>query len=210
MSMIGMSELIILIVIGVLLWLLIRAIQRRSRPSDRTNAVAAPTPLVEVDQEAQEQTIPLPLRTAPQSTSHVNIELQPEERRLNVATEVVRVPRGVTIKVSRSRTVEHSVAVDWRHEIGAEVGFQQFVTAAIRGEIERRLGRTYQQTETTAYEVELNGKISEQYKLTWVDVLLTGVSEVVDGGSVRRLPFEFRDRSELEITSISKTKPAAG
>ena len=146
----GVPELVVLIAIGLVIRLLIRAIRRRGRGSFVSNVPAQPA--------SQEQSTPELPGPAVESASRVSVELLPEERRLSVATEVVRAPRGVIIKVSRSRTVEHSVAVSWRREIGTEIGFQQFIKASIREELERRLGRTYQETETIAYEVELNGR----------------------------------------------------
>ena len=135
-------------------------------------------------------------------SSNIELEFRPERKRIQVASETVGVPSGVTIKVKRSRTVEHTVAIDWRASGNFEAGLQAIISASIRGEIERSLGRTYQETETTEYEVELNGQNASHYNLVWTDIWLTGDSSVKEGKHINKLPFEFRERSELEVSPL--------
>jgi hypothetical protein len=146
---------------------------------------------------------------APASLSQekVTVHLNPELERVQVATEELNVPLGVTVKVKRSRTVEHTVDVTWRLSGGGnvEAGLRQIVTASVRGEIERVKGCAYQQSETVEYEVELSGDRSDRYKLIWTDVWRKGTVQFQQGGTTQVSPFRFRERAELEVISIETT-----
>ncbi|MFC1825536.1 hypothetical protein ACFL9T_22725 [Thermodesulfobacteriota bacterium] len=145
-------------------------------------------------------------KPAPQAPaqSSIAVHLQPETEKEEGATEEISIPPGVTIKVKRSRTVEHTVNVNWSIAGGGSIdmGVRQIISASIRGEIEQTQGRTYQQTETIEYEVELNGEKSDRYELIWTDVWRKGVAEVQHGGQTRILPFQFRERAELHVTPL--------
>jgi hypothetical protein len=129
------------------------------------------------------------------------VHLQPEKKRRQAAIEVVNVPVGVAIKVKRSRKVEHIVEVEWRKstEADIELGLKGIVSASILGEIEQAQGRSYQQSETMEYEINLNGEKNNRYKLIWVDTLLVGVIEIHQDHITHLLPFQFREGTELEV-----------
>jgi hypothetical protein len=139
------------------------------------------------------------LETANQTKPEVH--LQPERKRRQAAIEVVNVPAGVAITVKRSRKIEHIVEIEWRKstEADIELGLKGIVSATILGEIEQAQGRSYQQSETIEYEVNLNGEKNNRYKLVWVDTLLVGVTEVHQGQITHLLPFQFREGTELEV-----------
>ena len=131
----------------------------------------------------------------------VAIHLEAEPERAHILSEAVSVPPGVTIKVKRSRTIEHSVDVNWRVSGGGSIdtGFKLVLSASIRGEIEKEQGRAYQESETIEYEVALNGEKSTRYKLNWTDVWRKGVAEYREGGETHLVPFRFREWAELEV-----------
>jgi hypothetical protein len=134
----------------------------------------------------------------------IEIHLEAESERAHILSEEVSVPPGVTIKVKRSRTIEHSVDVNWRASGGGSInaGFKPLLSASIRGEIEKVQGRAYQESETIEYEVALNGEKSTRYKLNWTDVWRRGVAEYRDGGVTHVVPFRFREWAELEVLPV--------
>lgn len=144
--------------------------------------------------------MPLPQEAAPS----VEIHLEGEPERAHILSEEVSVPPGVTIKVKRSRTIEHSVDVNWRASGGGSIdaGFKPLLSASIRGEIEKEQGRAYQESETIEYEVALNGEKSTRYKLNWTDVWRRGVAEYREGGATHLVPFRFREWAELEVLPV--------
>jgi hypothetical protein len=141
-----------------------------------------------------------PQETAPS----IEIHLEAEPERAHILSEEVSVPPGVTIKVKRSRTIEHSVDVNWRASGGGSIdaGFRPLLSASIRGEIEKEQGRAYQESETIEYEVALNGEQSTRYQLNWKDVWRKGVAEYREGGATHLVPFRFREWAELEVLPI--------
>ena len=88
-----------------------------------------------------------------QSTRAV-IHFKPEVQKVKAAIEEVNVPNGVTITVKRSRTFEHTLDIEQSELKGAgvKVGFEEILGLSIRGEIEKRRGRGYHQSETVEYE----------------------------------------------------------
>jgi hypothetical protein len=130
------------------------------------------------------------------------VQLIADVEKTQATTEEVRVPSGVTIKVQRSRTVEHSIVIEWRGGIEVHAGLEQVLSVSIRGEIERKEGRTYQQSETRGYEIDLSGDRSNQYRLIWTDVWRKGLVQLQNGNETTVLPFRFRERTELEVVSI--------
>jgi hypothetical protein len=190
---IGTPELIVLLIFAIAAVLIFKFIRRilgkpRSDGAKPANESHRPHPTT--------PPILLPVQEAEIATT-----LQPEEKRMQAATEVVNVPAGVTITVRRSRTFEHTIDFNWHVSTGGnmEIGLKQIVSASVRREIERAQGRTYQQSETTEYQVELNGERANRYKLTWIDIWLTGVAEIRGAGRTGLLPFQFRERTELDV-----------
>ena len=144
----------------------------------------------------------------PQSIN-VTIRLQPESKKVQAATEEISVPSGVIVKVKRSRTIEHAVEVNLKStsKEGISIGVEQVLCVSIHSEIERQRRRSYSQSETVEYEVELNGDKSGRYWLIWTDVWQQGVVEFQYQGSTHTLPFQFRERTELEVLP-DKLNPA--
>lgn len=140
----------------------------------------------------------------PQSQARSRIEhirLDPGTEEIQTASEEVSVPAGVTIKVKRSRTIEHTVSIDWQltSNVSVESGFKPFISASIRGEIGQAQGRTYQESETLEYEVALSGETNTRYRLTWTDVWRKGMAEFQIGKDNQVLPFRFREWTKLDV-----------
>jgi hypothetical protein len=133
-----------------------------------------------------------------------NINLDSQTESIQTTSEEVSVPPGVTIKVKRSRTIEHTVDIDWQVSggISIESGIKPIISASIRGEIGQRQGRTYQESETLEYEVALNGETSTRYRLIWTDVWRKGVAEFQIGYRTQVLPFRFREWTKLDVHPI--------
>jgi hypothetical protein len=133
----------------------------------------------------------------------VKVHLLPDRKRLQIANEVINVPQGVTITVKRSRVIEHTLDVSWKVSAGSEIelGLEPIIKTMVRGEIEKSQGRTYQETETMEYEIELNGEMSNRYTLIWTDIWLVGNTEIQQNNTTRILPFQFHEYSELEVNS---------
>ena len=129
------------------------------------------------------------------------VHLDAEVESVQTTSEEVSVPSGVTIKVKRSRTIEHTVDIDWHTSRGINIdsGFKPIISASIRGEIGQSQGRAYHESESLEYEVALSGEISTRYKLTWTDVWRKGVAEFRIGNTARTLPFRFREWTKLEV-----------
>lgn len=131
----------------------------------------------------------------------VDIHIHPDETKAQAATEIVDVPNGVTIKVTRIRTVEHTIRIEWSATllVKGNVGIKQLVSASIEGEIQRIKGYTSQQTESVEYEVTLNGEKHNHYKLVWMDIWLKGTANIQENAVSYSQPFQFRDRTELKV-----------
>lgn len=131
----------------------------------------------------------------------VGIELMPEVERVRAASERVDVPEGISIKIQRSRTVEHTIELGIA--VGAtarlDAGMEALIKAAVSGEIERRQGAAYKTTETVSYEVSLTGNSHKHYNLVWIDTWKTGRITGVAALSGEPLLFRYREGSELKI-----------
>jgi hypothetical protein len=131
----------------------------------------------------------------------MNIHLEKESERIRTSSETVLVPAGVKITVKRSRTIEHTVDVSWSDLKGGSLnlGLMDAFGISIKNEIERKRGRSYKESETIEYEVELNGDKVSQYNLVWADIWCKGFIELAINNTTQMLPFRFRDSSELEV-----------
>ena len=181
-------------VLRVLLRVLRRAFSSRQKRHDPPHIASTEIPA------------PSPLQVI---KGDLTANLHGEEERLEAASELLEVPQNVKVAVTRSRTIEHIVEIQWKDskEFGLDAGVRPILSASLRGVIERVQGRTYQQTETVEYRIELDGNAGVRYRLSWTDVWLRGVAEFRTGKWRRRtvlIPFRFRDRTELQVQPLSK------
>jgi hypothetical protein len=155
--------------------------------------------LKELPQEHSRQPSAVHAQTEPSYVIHLQSDLEVVE----ATAQVVSVPPGVSITVTRSRTVEHTVNVNWTASADIDVGLRSIITASIHGKIEQVQGNTYQQSETITYDVELEGgDKGRNYKLAFFDAWRKGVAEVQRGNQVSIVPFQFRERAELKVIPL--------
>ncbi|MHC5861872.1 hypothetical protein [Nostoc sp.] len=146
-----------------------------------------------------------PSKAAQKNFQNPNLQvvLDPKLEPISVVTEDIQVPLGVIIKVTRSRTFEHTLDLNWNDELGGqfEVGLKDLISASIQKKIERQQGRGYKESETVSYEIELNGTTAAKYQLIWTDIWQQGTVQFPENkGSV--IPFRFRERAELEVRAV--------
>lgn len=137
----------------------------------------------------------------------IRVHLETEIERVRMSSETVLVPSRVKITVKRSRTVEHTVDISWRDLKGGDfnLGSKDIVGLSIKGEIEKKKGRSYKESETIEYEVELNGEKVSQYNLVWTDILCKGFIEFTANNTIQLLSFRFRESSELEVIPMKNS-----
>lgn len=116
-------------------------------------------------------------------------------------SEEVVVPKGVKIKVKRSRKVEHTVLFEWTRtgEARLEAGYMGIVSGSIRAKIFQEEGRVATESETVEYEVELAGEKCSRYELKWIDIYRRGTVELQHKGASQMVPFKCKEKSQLEV-----------
>ncbi|MEM8721409.1 MAG: hypothetical protein AAGE84_19310 [Cyanobacteria bacterium P01_G01_bin.39] len=119
------------------------------------------------------------------------------------STEEVLVPLGVPIKVTKSRTFEHTIELNLNEKLEgqANVGFIDIISTSILKNIERQRGRGYKESETTSYEIELNGETAIKYQLIWTDIWRRGTVQIPEMQNASA-SFRFRERTELEVRAV--------
>ena len=131
------------------------------------------------------------------------VTLDNEPKRVRAAVEKVQAPAGVTVKVTRSRTIEHTLSIRWEASLqtSVETGDKELFRKSIHRKIEEEKGRSYKETESVEYEVALDGSLSQQYALVWFDSWCTGTVSFQRSSGIMTVPFEFRDQTQLEVIS---------
>lgn len=136
------------------------------------------------------------------SPRNVTVYLDAELEKTQAATEMVQIPQGVTAKVKRSRTIEHSVNLSTTEglETSSTHVYTEFLSQSVKKEIEQKHGRGYSESETVEYEVELDGNQSASYTLLWIDSFCKGTIEYSHSNRINRVPFRFRTQTDLQVT----------
>ncbi len=136
------------------------------------------------------------------SPRNVTVFFDAALEKVQAATEKVQVPKGVTAKVKRSRTVEHAVSLTATEsmETSTTNNYSEFLSQSIKKEVEQKQGSNYQESETLEYEVELDGSKGSSYSLIWIDSFCTGTIEFTHADRIDRVPFKFRTQTELQVT----------
>lgn len=129
------------------------------------------------------------------------VELNPETQRVKAATEKVTAPEGVKIKVRRARTIEHTLDLRWERTEGRSVSFEGLdtISHSVHRKIQESNGRSYSESETQEYEVEVDGGQAREHTLVWFDRWRTGTVHFHHSGEMREVPFRFREQTELEV-----------
>lgn len=151
-----------------------------------------------------------PLAKQPVEPTHditVSTQLNPDAEKIVAATEQVHAPAGVSVKVKRSRTVEHTLTMGWSTsgEVQMSAGVEKLIGLSIRAQIEKQLGWSDKQSETIEYEVTLDGNKSNTYDLLWQDIWRNGTATWKQDGNSYGVPFRYRERTELEVIPKSNT-----
>jgi hypothetical protein len=136
------------------------------------------------------------------SPRNVTIYLDAEIEKVKAATERVQVPQGVTAKVKRSRTIEHSVNLTTTEslETSSTQVYTEFLSQTVKREVEQKHGRSYNESETLEYEVELDGSKGTSHTLLWIDSFCTRTIEFSHSNRIDRVPFRFRTQTDLQVT----------
>ena len=136
------------------------------------------------------------------SPRNATIYFDAELEKVQAATERVQVPKGVTAKVKRSRTVEHSVSLTTTEglETSSTHVYTEFLSQTVKKELEQKHGRSYSESETLEYEVELDGNQGSSFTLLWIDSFCKGTIEFSHTDRVDRVPFRFRTQTDLQVT----------
>lgn len=142
-------------------------------------------------------------------TSDIQVILTQELERVRVGTEDVQVPVGVTIRVTKSRTFEHTLELQQNDvlegQLELEVGFEGGVKAVSRSSILKKIeqlkGQSYKGSETISYEIELSGNQATRYQLIWTDIWRQVLVQL-PGNRNTVIPFRFRESTELSVFPI--------
>ena len=134
----------------------------------------------------------------------IQVVIAPQRRTVQATEQIVTPSAGADVRVARSRTIDHSVMVNWQGYTGGalDLGFKGLVNASIQKAIENSLGRAYEQSETYQQEIYLHGGQDIKYRIVWTDTILEGVAEYALSGKVQRLPFQFTEKTELEVLPV--------
>jgi hypothetical protein len=123
--------------------------------------------------------------------------------KVEVDSEVITVPRGVKRTVKKSRTITRTLEAATTTKAGGEAGVNIGpLTAKIQGEIEKKLGRTFQESEAVEQTVEIDGNTHQRFQLTWYDRMRTGEISYRENGTLKNAKFLFREGTELEVSEL--------
>jgi hypothetical protein len=124
-------------------------------------------------------------------------------QKVEVDSEIVTVPRGVKRTIKKSRTIMRTVETAETSRTGRDAGINIApLVAKIQSEIEKKLGRTFQESETIEQTVDLDGNVHQRFQLTWYDRFRTGEISYQESGIVKNVRFLFREGTELDITEV--------
>lgn len=141
-----------------------------------------------------------PQQTKSSEIDNLRVALDPETKHVEGYSETVTLPAGVVVKTKKSRTIEHSIMLSDDSILEGSIRANLLlISAAVRKNVEEKVGRNFKQSETAEQEILLDGNIHQKYTLTWLDKIRSGVVVFSIDGNTKKLPFEFREWSELKI-----------
>lgn len=145
-------------------------------------------------------------RNAIQLVTDPNPVVQVEAGRIRrpISTELIEIPAGSTIEITRTRTLEREInlVVDFRLQSELSVDALGVLKDAIRLEIGAKVGGALKDTETRDYKIRLDGNVSRKYKLVWYELSLPGEITFETTGGRRTAPFRFREAEEFEAVAV--------
>ena len=141
----------------------------------------------------------------PESSSQtVVVSPSPSTQRIAIMSEVVEIPAGSILKVTRSREIEHVVSLELDIALSGELSLDvvEFVKASVKAEIEARGGRTFKERETKIHELTLDGNQGTRYKLTWYHRVRPGIVRFKLGDRIHEVPFRFPEEEDFEAIPL--------
>ena len=177
-------------------------------PSPTLSVSVGTTPRILKKQAALSQEPGPPAASNGSEDLSPKIHLEPCPERRATTQERVEIALGARFKMRRSRTIEHTINIDWRSvkNVEGQAGLRTILHAAIRGELERSQGQSYHQSETIEHEIELDGSRSHIYELCWSDIWQKGTLELREGNTTQLIPFECRIGTELKVCAASPSE----
>jgi hypothetical protein len=120
-----------------------------------------------------------------------------------MASDIMSVPEGASVKITRGRTIERAVELNWtgKAEGGLNIG-PDFLSAEILAAMEQKQGQTYKESERVEYEVALNEGQNTVYKRIWKDRRLTGMAKFKGREHLEEIPFQFKEWTQLDIQVV--------
>ena len=138
------------------------------------------------------------------SSGSAEVELRPGITRLEATSEIVQIPAGSVLTITRTRTIEHSVNLDATGSLssGLNVAILDWLRGAIHVELEGRLGKSIKQSETLQHEIVLDGNKASTYRLVWYDRIRTGTARFNHQNTMREIGFKFKEWEDLEVQAM--------
>jgi len=133
------------------------------------------------------------------------VQLDPNVSRIEAAREEIHIPKGVSVTVKRSRTITHAVEIANNETSGVQVeaglnaAHIDVLKATVKSEIQKQTGIRFEESETIEHEITLNGAETQNYTLLWADFVRRGIVEINAHGAKSNLPFNWRERTELQV-----------
>jgi len=136
------------------------------------------------------------------------VHLDPDVQRVEAAREEIHLTEGASVTVRRSRTISHAVEVtesetrSTQFEAGLKFAHLDTLKATVKREIQKQMGSRFEESETVEHQITLSGEKKQNYVLSWTDFLRSGFVEVNSPEAKSRIPFTWRERTELNILPV--------
>ena len=142
-------------------------------------------------------------------------------------SEIVLIAPGVKVTKTRTRTIDHSIALYDSATTTSELGGKfdtgslnislinigpvklgvEGLRAEIKGAVKReRIHReqaVYNETFTVSEDIQLDGNVATHYKLMWFDLWRRGTAQFYGANSEFTYPFRYRESTTLEVQAIT-------
>jgi hypothetical protein len=124
----------------------------------------------------------------------IHVIINPQRKRVQATEQTTQL----------SPEIEHVVNLSWGDKTNKriDIGFQNYVNAAILEQIEKTTSHSFKQKETLSQTVNLNGDTSSKYRLVWTDIIIEGTVEYITGSVTHQIPFQFTEKSELVVNPL--------
>jgi len=133
------------------------------------------------------------------------VQLDTGLHRIEAAGEEIHIPEGVSVTIKRARTITHAVEITTSEKRDSELEASftgthlGILKATITNEIQKQTGIRFEESETVEHQITLSGDKSQNYRLVWADFVRSGIVEINAKGNRTALPFNWRERTELQV-----------